>query len=52
MEGQMLQDNFQPIASERNATMCDFTDRLRRLTHDVRMIELAVSAACKYPDGE
>jgi hypothetical protein len=52
MEGQMLQDNFQPIASERNATTCDFTDRLRQLTHDVRMIELAVAAACKYPDEE
>jgi hypothetical protein len=44
--------NFQPIASERNATTCDFTERFRQLTHDVRVIELAVAAARKYPDGE
>ena len=48
----MLQDNFQPIASERNATTCGFTEWLRQLTHDVRVIELAVAAACKYPDAE
>jgi hypothetical protein len=39
-------------ASERNATTCGFTEWLRQLTHDVRVIELAVAAACKYPDAE
>jgi hypothetical protein len=48
----MFQDNFQPIASERSATTCDFTDRLRKLTHDVRLIEMAVETACRSPDEQ
>ena len=29
----------------RTPTACDFTDRMRQLTHDVRMIELAAETA-------
>ena len=48
----MLQDNSQPIASERNAATCDFADRLRGLNHDVLAIELAGEAACRHGDKE
>jgi hypothetical protein len=48
----MLQDNFQPIASERTPAACDFTDRLLGLNHDVLTIELAVQSACRDGDEE
>ena len=48
----MLQDNPQPIASERNATTCDFADRLHGLDHDVLAIELAIETACRDGDQE
>ena len=35
----------EPICPVRTPAACDFTDRLRQLAHDVRVIELAVQAA-------
>jgi len=45
----MLQPNPTPIAAERKATTCDFTDRLHQLTHDVRLIELALEGFAEIP---
>jgi hypothetical protein len=47
----IVTDN-KPIASARTPRACDFTDRLRQLTHDVRMIELAAETAEKLRNGK